>query len=226
MAIQAHSTGRSQPVPTKRQAVHDRLRAAILDGSLQPGARLVIDDLAIEHGVSIIPVREALQQLQAEGLVAIKPHTGVEVAGVDPAQAGELAALMEALEVAAVRLAATRADPESLARLDGLCDLLDAARVAADHALWAERNTAFHLAIVDAAGMGLGRDLAVRVLTGWERLRRWCFAASGGVDPAQADAEHRALVTALRSRDVAEAERLTAVHARAAAAAMRGPGSA
>jgi DNA-binding GntR family transcriptional regulator len=206
--------------PTKKSLVHATLRHRILTGDLAPGARLVIDDLARDFAVSIIPVREALQQLQAEGLVVIRPHTGVAVAPVEAAQAEEFAALMETLEVAAVRLACVRADDAALAALDALCDDLDRARAAGDTAAWAERNTAFHLAIVDAAGMGLGRDLAVRVLTGWERLRRWAFPGHREVPPAQADREHRALAAAIRARDAAAAERITATHARAAAAAL------
>jgi DNA-binding GntR family transcriptional regulator len=215
-----------RPAATKRQAITDRLRAEILAGDLRPGARLVIDDLARRFAVSIIPVREALHHLQAEGLVAIRPHTGVEVAGVDPASAAELAALMECLEIAAVRLAVTRATDADLARLEACCDALDAARRAGDPGHWAERNTTFHLAIVDAAGMGVGRDLAVRVLTGWERLRRWCFAPGAAVPAAQADREHRALAAALRRRDLAAAERITAGHIQAAAAALGAQGSA
>ena len=220
--VPVSSPAPTRPVaaPTKKSLVHATLRHRILTGDLAPGARLVIDDLARDFAVSIIPVREALQQLQAEGLVVIRPHTGVAVAPVEAAQAEEFAALMETLEVAAVRLACVRADDAALAALDALCDDLDRARAAGDTAAWAERNTAFHLAIVDAAGMGLGRDLAVRVLTGWERLRRWAFPGHREVPPAQADREHRALAAAIRARDAAAAERITATHARAAAAAL------
>ncbi len=64
---------------SKKEAVYDTLRNAILQGDLKPGARLVIDKLAAELGVSQIPIREALQQLEGEGFVTIEPYVGVTV---------------------------------------------------------------------------------------------------------------------------------------------------
>ena len=67
--------------PTKQRLVYETLRAGIIGGELEPGQVLVIDALARRFEVSIIPVREALRQLQSERLVEIRPHTGVRVAG-------------------------------------------------------------------------------------------------------------------------------------------------
>ena len=65
------------PHRTKQEFVYRTLRDAILRCELQPGERLVIDDLARRLNVSIIPVREALQLLQAESLVQVVPHVGI-----------------------------------------------------------------------------------------------------------------------------------------------------
>ncbi len=207
---------------TKSGLAYASLRADILDGRLAPGTSLVIGELARTLQISTIPVREALHQLAAEGLVTIRPHADLQVAAVDPAAAPELAALMEALELAAVRLACDRADATAIERLAICCAQLDAARTANDRAAWAEANTAFHLAIIAAARMDLGAAMATRVLVGWERLRRWCFPTAGGVDLEQADQEHRALVAALKRRDLQALEAITAAHNRAAAKAMIG----
>ena len=70
------------PHRTKQEFVYRTLREAILRCELQPGERLVIDDLARRLNVSIIPVREALQLLQAESLVQVVPHVGTSVTPV------------------------------------------------------------------------------------------------------------------------------------------------
>ena len=58
----------------KSEVAYTWLRDAIIDGMLPGGERLVIDDLAVQLGISPIPIREALSQLQAEGFVIFKPH--------------------------------------------------------------------------------------------------------------------------------------------------------
>ena len=95
---------------TKQEYVHSWLRDAILDGTLRPGERVVIDDVARRLEVSAIPVREALQLLQSEGLVAIAPHVGATVAAVSADEIREVFAIMEALETVAGRAAADRID--------------------------------------------------------------------------------------------------------------------
>src|SRR5690606_3746135 len=70
--------GPGGPVRTKAQYVYESLREDILQGRLRPGARLVFSQVASRFGVSPIPVREAVRQLETEGLVELKPHTRVE----------------------------------------------------------------------------------------------------------------------------------------------------
>ena len=67
---------------TKQQFVYRTLRDAIMRCELLPSERLIIDDLARRLNVSIIPVREAIQVLQSEGLVVIVPHAGATVAPI------------------------------------------------------------------------------------------------------------------------------------------------
>ena len=98
------------PHRTKQEFVYRTLRDAILRCELQPGERLVIDDLARRLNVSIIPVREALQLLQAESLVQVVPHVGTSVAPVSRASIIDVFAVLEGLEgsgVAAGRRART-----------------------------------------------------------------------------------------------------------------------
>ena len=69
--------------PTKRDQIVDELRRRILSGELARGERMPQDELARQFGASITPVREAMRQLEAEGLLVSEPHRGVRVAGVD-----------------------------------------------------------------------------------------------------------------------------------------------
>src|SRR5438105_7980088 len=99
---------------TKQEFVHRTLREAILKCELAPGERLVIDDLARRLEVSSIPVREALQLLQSEGLVVTIPHVGTSVATLSHDSVAEVFAVMEGLEIVATRAAARRARKEDL----------------------------------------------------------------------------------------------------------------
>src|SRR5690242_5219433 len=101
---------RMLPLPTdvfrsKKDAVLDALRTAIIKGAFKPGARLVIDELAAHFGTSAIPVREALQQLQAEGLVIIQPYAGATVTLIEANLIVEIFELLEAFELISGRAA-------------------------------------------------------------------------------------------------------------------------
>ena len=97
---------------SKKDYVVASLRRDILDGVLAPGARLIIDDLASSYGVSPIPVREALQQLQSDGYVVIQPYAGAKVAEIEIDAIHEIFALLESLEVISGRAACERMGEE------------------------------------------------------------------------------------------------------------------
>src|ERR1700674_422115 len=90
---------------SKRELVIETLRKAILDRELTPGTRLVIDDLAKQLGVSPIPVREALQQLDSDGYVVIEPYLGARVAPIEVESVIEVFSLLETMEVVSSRAA-------------------------------------------------------------------------------------------------------------------------
>ena len=82
-------------------AATDRIREMILDGQFAPGERLRQDDLATALGVSTMPVREALRQLQAEGLVVFYPRKGAVVATLSVSEYEEIYRIREQLEILA-----------------------------------------------------------------------------------------------------------------------------
>jgi DNA-binding GntR family transcriptional regulator len=89
-----------------RDVIADDLRARIVDGALKPGARILEEEIAADHGVSRVPVREALRRLEAEGYVALIPFQGASVAIPSPSTALELMQIRRTLEVLAATLAA------------------------------------------------------------------------------------------------------------------------
>ncbi len=199
---------------TKQALVYRSLRARIMDGQLPPGSRLVIEDIAADHQVSAIPVREALHLLQAERLVEMRPHLGALVAPISKDAITEVFTLMEALEVAAWRLALPHASHEHVAILEGQIRAMD--EVKGDYSRWAERNFAFHAAICAIAEMPRVQEMTQRVFSEWDRMRRWFYRDCAPPDLEHASREHHAMVDALKRRDPERLERLTLAHNRSA----------
>jgi DNA-binding GntR family transcriptional regulator len=204
---------------TKQEYVYQSLRGAILRGELQPGQRLVIDEIGRQLQVSAIPIREALQLLQSEGLVHSSPHVGAAVAPISVDEVHEVFAIMEGLETVGVREAARRLDEAGMARLSGVVAEMDAAIAAQDHERWAALNGELHRAVNDIAGMALLHEMTDRVLARWERLRRHYFQDVFVPRVVRAQEEHHALLEALARRDPDAAEQIVRAHNRAAQAA-------
>jgi len=115
---------------TKQEFVYRTLREAIIRCELPPGERLVIDDLARRLAVSAIPVREALQLLQSEGLAVNVPHVGATVAPISRESIVEVFTVMEGLEIVATRSAAQRAAAADLDALGSIVEAMDGALAA------------------------------------------------------------------------------------------------
>jgi DNA-binding GntR family transcriptional regulator len=226
MPLPALTEGRHR---TKQEFVCQTLRQAILSCELQPGERLVIDDLARRLRVSIIPVREALQVLQAEGLVVTVPHVGATVAPVSRESILDVFTVLEGLEVVATRLVAERGSAEALATLARFVTAMDGAIEAGRLEEWADLNTRFHQAISTSSGLPLLEEMTGRVLGRWDRVRRFYFKGVLSHRVSQAQQEHREILAALESRDLPRLEALVRTHnQRALAAYLRylndGPG--
>lgn len=204
---------------TKQEYVYQTLRGAIMSGELAPGRRLVIDEIARRLEVSAIPIREALQSLQAEGLVVSAPHVGATVAQLSEAEVHEVFAIMEGLETVGVREAAARLSDHDADELAGIVAAMDAAVEERQYERWAELNGRYHRAIGNLTAMPLLREMTDRVLARWERLRRHYFQGVLVPRVEQAQREHRELLAALVARDPDAAERVVRLHNRNAQAA-------
>jgi len=120
------------------------LREEILRGTLPPGAQLRQETLASRFNTSRIPVREALRQLEAEGLVDYRVNRGAIVIAISTQQMVELLDIRAALETHAAKLAVPLMVSADIETLSGILQAYDQATQAAD---WAEYNRRFHLAL-------------------------------------------------------------------------------
>src|ERR1700742_3096974 len=135
---------------TKQQAIYQHLKERILEGKLPPGQRLIIDDIADELGLSIIPVREAMQLLQSERLVEIRPHAGATVAAITPECIEEVFTILEGMEGMAARRVATLMPKGLVETLEKLITQMDVAEKRDDVEKWSALNMEFHLALSEA----------------------------------------------------------------------------
>ncbi|WP_432563965.1 GntR family transcriptional regulator [Kineococcus sp. SYSU DK003] len=131
--------------------VLDALRSAIIAGRHQPGSPLSEIGLAETHGVSRTPVREALKQLQIEGLVEVRPRVGTFVRSPTRREVIELFELKEVLEGMGARLLAARGRVAALDALEENVEKSQAAVAADDHDGYADLVHQFHATIIDGA---------------------------------------------------------------------------
>jgi DNA-binding GntR family transcriptional regulator len=205
------TTSRSLAVPppalyrTKQELVYRTLRDAILTCELAPDQRLVIDDIARRLSVSTIPVREALQMLQSEGLVTMVPHVGAAVAPLSRASIVDVFSVLEGLQVVAGRIAASEANDGELEELSGLVREMDQASTGGRYEDWADLNTRFHARIGAIPGLTLLRQSNEQALDRWDRVRRFFYNGVLSHRVADAQREHHELMAALAAHDCAGA---------------------
>jgi DNA-binding GntR family transcriptional regulator len=122
--------------------VADVLRDAIMRGVLRGGQPLRQDELAAQFGLSRIPVREALRQLEGEGLVTVNPHRGAVVSTLSSDELQEICEIRGALETMALRLAIPHLDEETLAHAEAILVETDRETDVLEH--WSKNNWRFH----------------------------------------------------------------------------------
>lgn len=202
---------------SKKDAVTDTLRTAIIKGFFKPGERLVIDELAAQLGTSAIPVREALQQLQAEGLVTIQPYAGATVTPIEANLIVEIFELLEALELISGRAACRRMSEADFAHLEAL--LLEMDQLESNLDQWSEANVRLHQFICDCAAMPLVKSMLNRVLDQWNRLRSSYLSDVFAQRVHAAQQEHWQMLRMMRTGDEVKLEQIVRAHNRAARAA-------
>ena len=199
---------------SKKDAVYDSIRTAIFQGGFQPGERLVIDTLAKDLGVSAIPVREALQLLQADGLVDIKPHAGATVTDISPDTVYEVFKLLETTEIISSRAACERMSDGDIAELEALIKAMD--DLTDDPERWSAENVRLHQFVCDCSGTRLAGEVMIKTLDQWNRIRYYYLDSVFASRLKRAQKQHWAILKALKKRDADKIEKVITKHNRTA----------
>lgn len=192
---------------TIQQAVVDDLREAILRLQLAEGSRLNQSEIAATYGVSLIPVREALKQLESEGLVISSPHKGAFVRPLSASELEDLYDIRIALESLAIQVAISHVKTEHLAELDHLVTAMDSE---SDPGPWLDLNLAFHRALYVPSQRQHLMSIIDVLRRNTERYLRLYAKSMNRLQNAQR--EHRRILSAYRKRDVAEASQALRDH--------------
>jgi DNA-binding GntR family transcriptional regulator len=204
-------------MPRAVDRVYSHIRDAIVAGTYAPGARLGEVEIAELTETSRTPVREALRQLEMEGLVEVLPHRGARVYRWTADDLDEIYDLRMTLESMAASRAATRIAEKDTDRMAELCDEME--KAAADGAeqrldLMAQLNDEFHAIVRTAAASPRLMSMLGAVIQLPLVMRT--FHRYAPVDLARSHAHHRDLVAALRARDETWADAVMRTHVRAA----------
>ncbi|MFH5948814.1 GntR family transcriptional regulator [Roseomonas xinghualingensis] len=169
------------------------------------GSRLDIDEIAAAHGVSRTPVRDALKQLESEGLVQVFPYRGVEVTTLTQADLEELFSIRIALEQLCIARAIEHLKPQHLEAMRRTLRRMD--RLKKRDESWTNLNLEFHNAIYDAAGWP---RLAEMLRAQRVNIERYVRARADDLGTQRQQSQHWTLLEAMEKGDRATA--LATIH--------------
>ncbi|OQP07503.1 GntR family transcriptional regulator [Geobacillus sp. 46C-IIa] len=183
----------------KTQLAYEYILARIESGTYGPGYRVVIDQIARELGLSSIPVREAIRQLEAEGLVEFKPYAGAIVSTINEKEYVETLSVLAVLEGYATALSSTHVTKEAIEELERLNEQMGLALEELELERFSELNYAFHSLIYSHCG---NVYLEEQIKQTWQRMKRIRVYGFTLV-PQRAKAsieEHRKMIRLLREQ--------------------------
>ncbi len=195
---------------TLSAAIGDQIRQDILSGAHVSGTQLRQDMLAAAFGVSRIPVREALFQLEAEGLVQIEPHKGAVVTTLSPDEIEDVFDLRSMLEPRLLRASIPHLTTQDITGLDAIQGAFGVAIRDRDSSRWGALNAQLHLAMYARAGLPRTLAVVAGLLQTSERYTRIQLATRVAWQRAQS--EHSELIACCRRRDAAGACILLQAH--------------
>lgn len=189
------------------------LRQMIFSGELAPGSDHLETELAERLGVSRTPVREAALQLQAQGLVEVRPRRGIRVLPVSAQDMRDIYDILTELEsLAAARAAEAGYSKTDLATLAGAIQDMDAALAADDLPAWAQADDRFHRELV-RLGRNARLSMIVSVMRDQVRRAR-ATTLFMRPKPSRSNAAHRDVYQAIAERDPVRAHRTHHAHRR------------
>ena len=192
--------------------VRDAIRDRIISGQYSPGMRLKINDLSSQFGISTNPVREALQQLQGEGLVVILPNRGAAVRLVDDKLIRHIYEIGEALDGILANRSAHIATPPQVEKLYRIEARMERAAIDGDTPTRRQFNTEFHMYLGSISGNVEAVEIRIRHQDIIRAIRQ-----NYGYSPTRLDEihqEHRAIIAGIANKDPDAAEKAARVHCR------------
>lgn len=201
-------------LPLRRQTLAgmtlQAVRERILSGAYPEGEPLRQDAIADELGVSRIPIREALRQLEAEGLVVFNPHRGAIVSSLSLDEIDEVFALRAEIESGLMRRAIPLLDAEHLRRAAEVLARYEHALRIHDVLAYGELNWQFHSTLYDPAGRPVTLGIVQRLHHQSDRYLRMQLALTHGEH--RANEEHRAILETAKRHDVKKGAALVRDH--------------
>jgi DNA-binding GntR family transcriptional regulator len=187
---------------SKSQLAYEWLHEQIVAGALEPGARLVLSQVADKLDVSVVPVREAVRRLEAEGLVTFERNIGATVAGIDPTEYLYTMQTLSLVEGAATALSAPSITPEDIAAAREVNErmrvFLEPDPLHFDPVEFTALNREFHSVLFERCPNPHILDLVHR---GWNRLKALRGSTFSYVPERATEsiAEHEALLALIES---------------------------
>lgn len=199
---------------------YQALRDAVLSGEMKPGVRLNQDELAKRLGVSRAPIRDALNRLEAEGLVkTLSRAGGVVVAEISEQEAADIYELRSILDSASTRLACERMSEDDVARLREIVEETERVTKAKNLNAIVQSHAEFHYLIYAACG---NAELTRVARNLWDRSYRFRVMALSSEENARRGlAQHKAILEALGARNPRRAAALAEDHNRASIQHLR-----
>lgn len=205
---------------TISSAVAEELRRRIVDGDFGSGFQLRQDALAAEFGVSRIPVREALMQLEAEGLVKIHPHRGAIVSELSTDEIDELFELRALIEPRLLKASAPRLTEADYGRLNEILQEYSSELRAMHISRWGELNTEFHMVLYQHAKQPRSLAIIANLLQESDRHTRLQLSLTQGME--RAAAEHADILKLCTQGKIGPACTLLKKHIEGAGQSLRG----
>lgn len=197
--------------------VVDILREAILSGELNGGTQLKQEELALQFGVSMSVLREALKTLEGEGFVRFYPNRGAMVTELSAAEAQEIFDIRLFLELGAIELTIPHLTTDDISEAGEILQTLDAEP---HSGRWSELNWQFHEVLYRASNRPRLLSLIQNMHNNVERYMRLYLSAMKYQQESQD--QHHAILHACAQRDVRAAQQLLREHISAASARLIG----
>ncbi|MFA7589708.1 MAG: GntR family transcriptional regulator [Acholeplasmataceae bacterium] len=195
---------------TKSSLVLDILRENIINGHLKPGQKLVLKHIAEELDVSVLPVREAIRHLQAEGLVTKDPHMGSKVSQIPVDELIEILEIRGILEAYAARISVQSFSKSEIRKLENLLNEMKKLAINEDRKNYGFKNREFHEVILSQCPLNKITEMINDIRDKWNRSR-----SVFEIDPErmhQSYLEHVQILESIKAKDSEKVEELMRIH--------------